>query len=126
MLKINMTVETEYLDPYVEAIARMLVFPPPLEVREVEVKPGFVIFRFTMNGNEATSTIAYERGTVQAIAKILDTMPYPTFLTSSGFLIMAAFTGGAVTSTQIFKNANHPANRTDEVPEDKEKVGAKK
>jgi hypothetical protein len=121
-----MSVETENLDLYVEAIAKMLVFPPPLQVREVEIKPGFVIFMFTMNGNEATSTIAYERGSVQAIAKILDTMPYPTFVTGDAFLIMAAFMGGVVTSTLNFTNANHPANKTEEVKSSAEKGRSKK
>lgn len=125
MLKISMTVETEDLDLYVEAVAKMLVFPPPLEVREVEIKPGFVIFKFTMNGNEATSTIAFEQGSVQAITKILDTMPFPTFLVGESLLTMTAFTGGAITSTMIFTNANHPGNRVKEAPNGKDKVGAR-
>jgi len=122
MLKISMNVETEDLDLSVEAIANMLVFPPPLEVREIEIKPGFVIFKFTMNGNEATSTIAFERGSVQAIAKILDAMRFPTFLKSEAFLTIAAFSGGKIPSVLVFENPNHPANKAEEALEGEEKV----
>lgn len=97
-----MTVKTEDLDLYIDAVAEMLYFPPPLKVREVEIKPGSMNFKFKMKGNEASSTVEFGRGSVQAIAKILDSMPFPTFLTGEAFLIMAAFSGGAVTSTFTF------------------------
>lgn len=124
MLKISMVVETKELDPYVEAIAQMLVFPPPMQVREIEVKPGSVSFLFSVNGNEASSTVLFEQGSTQAVAQILDAMPYPTFLTSEPFLMMAAFSGGgAISSTVNFKNENHPANQAEEADEDR--VGAR-
>ncbi len=109
----RMIVEAEDLDLYVDAIAAMLVFPPPLQVREIELKPGSLTFMFAMNGNEATSTVVYKHGTVQAIAKILDAMPYPTFMDGGAFLTVAAFTGGVVSTTMNIKNQSHPDNMAD-------------
>jgi hypothetical protein len=92
MLTITMSVEFEELnDATIRSVAAMLVFP--MEVHAItfefnhERKLFQLQFAFVMNGNSATSSVIFKRGTSIGVGNLLDAMPHPTFLSGTEFLM---------------------------------------
>lgn len=89
-MKITMQVEIDVLDrATVKSLAAMLVFPMAVEnvmFRRTEFNTFELQFGFSMNGNIATSTVVFQSGHPMMVAVLLDSLPYPVFLSGTMFM----------------------------------------